>query len=151
MKYPKWFPYPSAWLKAISLLIYLGFCIRITLFWGVMGSGFSLSIIPAALGLVCPFLLIAVAHHILLGKEIAPHWLPRWASWKTALNAFIVSLISVGVAVAIVLPLALTEPAYFSIQTQTHWYTVISITVAAYLYHYDAWVRQRRLRRKLGV
>jgi hypothetical protein len=148
MHYPKWFPYPVCWLKSLTLLVYLGLTLRVTVFWGAVGTIASYDPLPTVLGMCLPFVLLAVTHHICIAAKSKSDWLLRWSSWQTAINAVIVAVAAILFAFAIVLPFC--DDPYHPSQEVINWFMGLTWFFAAYLYHYDYLVRQARKRRRLA-
>ena len=115
-----WFPYPSSWIKALSLIIFLNviiFIVRIILI-----SGFRISVIinsPHLLvlfgvfSLLIPIPIIAFTHHLLhlfLSKYISAIQTPEMKntrgmkikifSWWEGLYSWLVIVISIMIATA---------------------------------------------------
>ena len=159
MKYPKWFPYPLCWVKAIALFAYLGVAFRISLFWGIISVASGVKSEALLVVLFLPFLLLAIVHHICIGAKSKWHWFPNWCSWRTSINALIIGLLACLIAVLIFYPLSnefSSQILDYDLLTQQElendavWYTIIALIIAAYLYHYDYLVRQRRKQKRLA-
>jgi hypothetical protein len=96
--YPAWFPYPVSWLRAIAsalLLFFLGICLRVTGFLGVLLSShddYSMLFTMLTIGCLIFVMSVTCAHHILLGKKNPklPAWIPGPSSLREGMNAFIV-------------------------------------------------------------
>ncbi|MEM6399113.1 MAG: hypothetical protein AAF757_02615 [Cyanobacteria bacterium P01_D01_bin.116] len=161
-----WFPYPSSWIKALSLIIFLNviiFIVRIILI-----SGFRISVIinsPHLLvlfgvfSLLIPIPIIAFTHHLLhlfLSKYISAIQTPEMKntrgmkikifSWWEGLYSWLVIVISIMIATAMsifLLPLfdfdlSIKVAQYNSYQKQIITiFGIIILVTAALLYQFE--------------
>ncbi len=74
--------------------------------------------------------------------------LPGLASWQEGLNALIVLLVAVFIAFIIYIPFYKRPVDVEQLRSYRIQITTVYVIVAAYLYQYDFWVRQRRATRK---
>lgn len=145
--WPVWFPYPISWARA---------CANIAVFSAIMQSAAPsirrsdeasdlVSIILAAL--VLHFFGIVLGHHciIKLVKQKS-NWFPGWLSWREGLNGSIILILEllstsifVGFLAVSINPYSANAGRNFLLMTMA-----FLIAVAAYLYHYDFLVRERR-------
>jgi hypothetical protein len=170
--YPKWFPYPSSWLRAIVTILILGpigILLCILGFWfgsfALLFGGFGgtspwglVAFWTIVLGfMLVPVTLITYIHHLLTlvfspqsFPEDRPRWQPRWISWQEGITGVITIGVSFAIASFFVFlyrpdllsaynTLAPTERNFiFKVGTG------IWIAAAAYLYHWDYLVRDKR-------
>jgi hypothetical protein len=109
-----WFPYPSSWLRALALNIWLGIVVWITMYWARLVGGIisiiSRNPVPLfaalVLALVISVIIFAYIHHILFGKKTtgSNQWLPRGRSWWEGIYAPIVTFISFLIVAIIIIP-----------------------------------------------
>ena len=79
--WPVWFPYPTSWLKSLTIAFFLGIIIRITSFTGNIGYKIAnltnspgLFIIVTILVIIAPIFIITFTHHIfhIVIRKISP-------------------------------------------------------------------------------
>lgn len=167
---PYWFPNLNAWLSAVFLLLLtggLGVCVKAA--WQ-MGNSLAhisprLTILFGLLGLICPIILIAFAHHLLhlfldrfFPDSRSPEmtnvqgWFPGLISWWEGLYGWLVlilsTIISAGILGVIYYSSSSLASLYFFLSSwdkAKHLFTVPSIAwviIAACLYQFEFVVRQ---------
>ena len=120
--WPKWFPYPSAWLRTFALLLWIAVVLRITGFWSLVLGG-TLALITErlelllsflGLGLIVSVLVLSYLHHFLFGKSPPqyPQWLPSPRSLWEGFYAPIVILVAFVPVVIILVPFFLPNCSY---------------------------------------
>lgn len=169
--WPVWFPYPSSWLRTLSLVLWIGIVVRIVSFWSAIG-GFILSAVAEepgpllqalGLALVVSVIILSYIHHILFGKPLPdyPRWLPTPRSLWEGMYAPIVFMFSSIMVIIIILPFfpivpncnyatILNQSCLESYQQEIKTYffilkyaaPAIWLITAAYLYQIDRLLRQ---------
>lgn len=113
-KWPAWFPYPSSWLRAVALTLWIAVVVRIVTFW-IAVIGITLSALEEdmgsfwrGLGLIIPLsvVILSYIHHILFFDEAkTPYrWFPSPRSLWEGVYAPIVALLSLIMVVVLLLP-----------------------------------------------
>ncbi len=113
-RWSPWFPYPSSWLRTLSLIIWLGIIVRITTYWaaivGVVASTISDNPAPLfnalLIALVISITVFAYINHILFGRDSPSFkiWQPSARSWWEGIYAPIVFTISWIIVFIIIIP-----------------------------------------------
>jgi len=169
-----WFPYPTSWMKALFIMIFLNvliFIIRVTATTGFLTAEITNKpntiVFFGILALLTPIPVIAFAHHLLhllLGKYISAIQTPEMKntqgmkiqifSWWEGLYGWLIIIISTMIATALctfLLPLFNLD---FSIQvanytsSQEQIITIFGITfilAAALLYQFEYCFKRRLL------
>lgn len=94
MIYPRWFPYPGSWLRALILvvsLIPLIAVLRITNYsiLGFLGfkwywyRGLDFWLWFGIKGVIAPIVFFSLIHHLIWGEDVPklPFWMPTTKSW----------------------------------------------------------------------
>lgn len=169
-----WFPYPSSWIKALSLIIFLNviiFIVRITAITGFLTAEITNSpntiVFFGIFALLTPIPVIAFAHHLLnlfLGKYISGIQTPEMSntqrmkiiifSWWEGLYGWLTIIISTMIATALctfLLPLfnldfSIRVANYTSSQKQIITiFGIILLVTAALLYQFEYCFKRRLL------
>lgn len=158
MIYPKWFPRPKSWLRAIALLFYnmpswiLAFIVyRICLFFSlsitIINPNFLLfaGIILIFSTLTTYWLTFAYTYHFFWGQpDPNPKhlkWLPSNQSLKQGLKMMSASIIAYVLTVLLILPFA---DFYLNYEEKFRPFVlIIWLTVAAYCFHVKNSFNQR--------
>lgn len=120
--WPKWFPYPSSWLRTLALLLWIAVVLRITGFWSLVLGG-TLAVITErlelllsflGLGLIVSVLVLSYLHHFLFGKSPPqyPEWLPSPSSLWEGFYAPIVMLVAFVPVLIILVPFLIPNCSY---------------------------------------
>lgn len=125
VKWPAWFPYPSSWLRAIALLLWLGIVVEFFRFWGVVTgeiataisedySFYLMAIGGVFFGSICVFALI---HNLILfifkNSKSKTLWIPGWRSWWEGILATIVLLLSIAIVLILMIPFLPGDDCYY--------------------------------------
>ncbi|WP_293146542.1 MULTISPECIES: hypothetical protein [unclassified Microcoleus] len=114
-RWPAWFPYPSSWLRALGLTLWIAVVVRVVTFW-IAVIGITLSAVEQdinsfwrGLELIVPVsvAILSYIHHILFFDEAkTPYtrWLPSPRSLWEGVYAPIVALLSLIMVVVLLLP-----------------------------------------------
>lgn len=166
LKWVVWFPYPSSWIKALSLIIFLNvivFIVRITLISSFRISVFinspHLLVLFGTFALLTPIPIIAFTHHVLhlfLSKYISAIQTPEMKntrgmkiqifSWWEGLYGWLVIIISIMIATAVstfLLPLfdldfSIEVSQYTSYQKQIITiFGILILVTSALLYQFE--------------
>jgi hypothetical protein len=168
--WPKWFPSPRSWFRAVALgflLVGISAVINVLGFWTTASIryGDRTAIVASLIFLfvIVPFILISYTHHILWGytPEGYPNWLPGPKSLWAGFYGWLVAFLSLLVASLIVIPF-LNLPQYQTYDragnayrilepregTQVEKTFIISIwfATAAYLYQAEEFLRRNLLK-----
>jgi cell division protein FtsL len=168
-----WFPYPTSWLKAMSLALSLAVILVIVRITGSVGVNLAILVdspeVLAFFGIIAmlsPIVAIAFVHHILhliLGQFIPSFqppeigtlqgWFPGLISWWEGLYGwlaiFLATLTAVGLAILLMplFGLSFQEITYeynSSAETTLYgWVSTIWLVIAAGLYQIEYLVKQR--------
>jgi hypothetical protein len=148
--WPLWLPFPISWARAGANVAVFSAVAK-----GVIQSALEVDepedIIPIVLaGLLLHFAIIVLGHHCitkLINKKSA--WFPGWLSWREGINGSIVLVVELLSTSLFVVFLAVTIDSTESEAGRIFVLRVLAFffIVAAYLYHYDFLVRQRRAAR----
>ena len=151
--WPLWLPFPISWARACANVAVFSMIAQ-----GVVTSARKVDeptdLIPIVLaGLLLHFVIIMLGHHCitkLISKK--SNWFPGWLSWREGLNGSIVLVVELFSTTIFVVFLAATIDPSSSEAGRNFIKGVLAffVLVAAYLYHYDFLVRQRRLTRRRG-
>lgn len=173
MKYPKWFPYPSAWLNAILLGLLTGLAgyVMRVFFWAGIGAMAMTEdpepvVLLSALALLSPIVVIAIVHHCihLLLSRLAPKiqapeigkitgLFPGLFSWWEGLWSWTVMM--TGILVTFIIALLTYEhfdivlDSYTTKSDEERFISFLSfvfLVFAAYLYQF-AYLIEQRLRK----
>lgn len=166
LKWFVWFPYPSSWIKALSLIIFLNvivFIVRITAtsgFWisAIINSP-NILVLFGVFSLLIPIPIIAFTHHLLhlfLSKYISAIQTPEMKntrgmkiqifSWWEGLYGWLVIVISIMIATALsifILPLfdldfSIEVSQYNSYQKQIITiFGILILVTSALLYQFE--------------
>jgi hypothetical protein len=171
-RYPKWLPYPTSWLRSIVTVLILGPIGVLLSFLGFWFGSFTLlfsnsgTLAPISIAIfltigigftMIPIALMTCAHHVVMlifyPQSISPDrpwWQPGWISWREGITGVVV--ISVSFAIAFLLLLLYRSDLLTTYNTLTASErdilfkvgTALWIAAAAYLYHWDYLVRDKR-------
>jgi hypothetical protein len=154
MAYPKWFPYPKAWLKSIELLIYnipVLVAMRIIGTWYILGASLitdqDKGSIFLGIGLIfLPFVVMwlgfAYLYQLFWGKvRVNPKWLEWFPSNSSLWNGFLMMVFSVCgwlSGLLIIFPFVVEQSNYrepYLSDTLVSIATTVWIVSVAYCFH----------------
>jgi len=165
--WPKWFPYPIAWIRTIYLLFVIAcsaYLLKIFGFWAILLGIATSAVAPdiTLFVLIClfvvfliPSLLLAFPNHWCLlvfhresfpDRPKIPLWIPRWRSWRQAINGWLISSICILACFFVLLPeMAFSDafyvaygPQYLASQQRfANIIAVVWIATSTLLYHWD--------------
>lgn len=155
-----WFPYPTAWLRALGLFLLFNsilVVLNIVVYWGLpvtlILSKLQQDPKPMlaffiAFGFAIPIIVISCIHYILFGKS-RPYWLPKIKSLWVGFYSWIVAIASTLVCFVLVIPFVdKYHSSYYRLRyfrftdTEVMWLTSIWLITAAYSYHIEYLIRR---------